>query len=361
MKDQGTTDSVIVADERQALLQWVMLETTQRCNLRCIHCAVSEENNNGAYAWQDLPTESFYKLLPVLTAHKPWVHLSGHGETFLHPDFWEMLEATIHAGCRVRFQTNGTMLTREHAERIVKLGVELIVISVDAASNELFDKIRRRAKLERILANLAYLQEVKSRAGSSRPLLEFEFVAMRQNIHELPDVIALAAKYGAHLVGVTELAEYALTVGQSLRGDPLMREWADKAEVAAKQHGIELLWAATLPEREVPKDSLPLDVAVPAVPAAVIEAPVVATPAAPPSMRKTCREPWERIFVKHDGKVFPCCYINEAHGDLTVQTFEEAWHDPRYEALRRSLLSSSPRTECANCPAYGWEPIPAAT
>src|SRR5262249_49330343 len=126
--------------KRQASLQTVVLETTQRCNLRCIHCAVSEENNHGAYAWEDLSIESFYTLVPILSAHRPLVHLAGHGETFLHPRFWEMLEATIRAGCRVKFQTNGTLLTRERVERIVELGVELIVVSLDAASPELFDK-----------------------------------------------------------------------------------------------------------------------------------------------------------------------------------------------------------------------------
>src|SRR5688572_25045145 len=220
--------------EPQPLLQWVMLETTQRCNLRCIHCAVSEENNRGTYAWEDLPIEFFHKLLPILAAHKPWVHLSGHGETLLHPHFWEMLEATIQAGCKVRFQTNGTLLTRERVERIVELGVELIVVSLDAATPELFDRIRRRARLDRILSHLAVLQETKKRLGSERPQLEIEFVAMRQNIHELPDVVALAARHGAHLVGVTELAEYPLTIGQSLKGDPLMTDWAEKAEAEAK-------------------------------------------------------------------------------------------------------------------------------
>jgi radical SAM protein with 4Fe4S-binding SPASM domain len=341
--------------EREATLQWVMLETTQRCNLRCIHCAVSEENNRGNYAWEDLPIDSFYKLLPILTAHKPWVHLSGHGETFLHPKFWEMLEATIQAGCKVRFQTNGTLLTQERADRIVELGVDLMVVSLDAASPELFDRIRRRAKLERILTHLRFLQEAKARRGSERPQLEIEFVAMRQNIHELPSVIALAAEYGAHLVGVTELAEYPLTIGESLRGDPIMAEWAEKAEAEAKRCGIEILYAATIPGREV------VEPAATATPVDETPVPPVEQDSAPSTnrkLRKACREPWERIFVKHDGKVYPCCYISEPHGDLTMQTFEEVWTHPKYQALRQSLLSDAPRTECANCPAYAWEPIP---
>jgi MoaA/NifB/PqqE/SkfB family radical SAM enzyme len=325
-------------------LQMVVLETTQRCNLRCIHCAVSEENNQGGYAWEDLSLEFFNKLLPILNAHRPWVHLSGHGETLMHPKFWEMLEATIGAGCKVKFQTNGTLLTRERVDRIIELGVELIVVSLDAASSELFDRIRRRAKLERILAHLAYLQEAKRRMGSNRPALEIEFVAMRQNIHELPEVIALAAKLGARHVGVTELAEYNLTVGQSLKGDPILAEWVDKADAEAKKRNIAVSYSITMPAKET---------------TGCTEAPEPsnALPAGHDGLRKNCREPWERIFVKHDGKVLPCCYINEPHGDLTVQSFDELWDGEKYRALREGLLGDHPRRECENCPAYAWEPI----
>jgi MoaA/NifB/PqqE/SkfB family radical SAM enzyme len=339
-------------NEPKSALQFVILETTQRCNLRCIHCAVSEENftrgtQPGAYAWEDLPIDAFYKILPILRDHKPWVHLSGHGETFLHPHFWEMLGATIQAGCKVRFQTNATMLTRERIERIVQLGVELIVVSLDAASNDLFNRIRRRSKLDRILSNLQLLQEAKKRLETDRPALEVEFVAMRQNIHELPDVINLAAKYGARAVGVAELHEYALTVGQTLKGDPVMADWADKAAAEAQKCGIGLV-LPPIPGREV---SAP----------APLPSPVQidhTNPASYRGLRKSCREPWERMFVRYDGRVNPCCYIYETYGDLTVQNFDEMWNSPKFQALRQALLTDQPPPECVNCPAYGWEPIP---
>src|SRR5262245_19069535 len=337
--------------ERKTSLQFVILETTQRCDLRCIHCAVSEENftrgtETNTYAWEDLPIEAFYKVLPILRAHKPWVHLSGHGETFLHPKFWEMLGATIEAGCKVRFQTNGTILTRQSAERIVQLGVELIVVSLDAASPELFNRIRRRARLDRILSHLEFIRDAKKKIGSERPRLQVEFVAMRQNIHELPDVVALAGEYGADTVGVAELHEYALTVGQSLKGDPSMADWADKAEAEAKKWGIGMVFPP-IAGREVsgcPPSSSQVQID-------------LTNPASYRGLRKTCREPWERMFVRYDGRVHPCCYIYETYGNLTVQSFDEMWESPKFQTLRQALLTDQPPPECVNCPAYGWEPI----
>jgi radical SAM protein with 4Fe4S-binding SPASM domain len=171
---------------------------------------------------------------------------------------------------------------------------------------------------------------------------------MRQNIHELPDVVALAAKYGANTVGVAELHEYALTVGQSLKGDPLMAEWADKAEAEARKWGIGMVFppiagrevAGLEPSAEPVKIDL-------------------AKPTTYQGLRKSCREPWERMFVRYDGRVHPCCYIYETYGNLTTQTFDEVWNGEQFQNLRSALLTDKPPMECVNCPAYGWEPIPA--
>ena len=37
----------LVSMDRKAFLKRVVIETTRRCNLKCIHCKVSPENNEG--------------------------------------------------------------------------------------------------------------------------------------------------------------------------------------------------------------------------------------------------------------------------------------------------------------------------
>jgi MoaA/NifB/PqqE/SkfB family radical SAM enzyme len=326
-------------------LQYVVLETTRRCNLRCVHCAVSEENNLGNYDARDLPIQLFHKLLPMLRDFKPTVQLSGHGETFLHSNFMEMLEEVRRAGCEVTFQTNGTILTARHAERIVRAGVNWIVISIDAASAELFEKIRRRARLDKIVENIRLINETKKRFRKDRPQLGFEFVAMRQNIHELPAVMRMAGELGVANFQVAELAEYNLTRGQSLANDPLMAEWVPKAEVEAQKWGINLTLPPNIPGRQVAGLGS--------------SAPVIdpGNPATYKGLQKTCREPWEKMFVQFSGEVRPCCVIGESYGDLSVQGFEEVWSGRKYQALRAALLTDEPFAVCVRCPFYGWEPI----
>src|SRR5579863_2068268 len=111
------------AIQQKPVLKLMVLETTRRCNLRCTHCAVSEENHVGGTPYEagDFPFELFPKLLPILRESKPVVQMSGHGETFLHPHFMEMLEGVVEAGCTPILQTNATLLTPRIVERVVQL------------------------------------------------------------------------------------------------------------------------------------------------------------------------------------------------------------------------------------------------
>lgn len=328
--------------EEESRLKFVILETTRRCNLRCTHCAVSEENNLGSYTYEDLPIEGFRAILPVLREHRPEVQLSGHGETLLHPHFEEMLQATLDAGCAVRLQTNATILTQRVIDMLVGAGAALVVVSIDAVTPSIFEGIRRRAKLHKVLANLEQLVRTKRERGRERPDLAIEFVAMRQNIHELPQVMALAGRLGAIEFSVTELKEYPLTVGQSLAGDRVMIEWAARAREEAQKWGYTLHLPPIPGQEIVGVEELTID---------------RASPESYRGLKKTCREPWERAFVQYNGDVWPCCWINEPYGVLTEQSFAEVWSGERYRALRAALASDTPPETCVRCPVYGWEPI----
>jgi len=334
-------------------LRYLLLETTRRCNLRCVQCAASEENNFGNYESGDLPIEAFNQLLPMLQTIRPQVQLNGHGETLLHPNFIEMLEKLISGGCRVKFQTNGMLLTPDKVAKIIRPGVEGIVISIDAASPELFRKLRRGASLGKILENVRLINETKKRLRTEHPQLSFQFVAMRQNIHELGKVIKMAGDLAVTTVSVAELTEYSLTRGQSLVNDPLFARYVLEAEEEARKSGVNLILPAHIPGKETALSSdTPGQTPNPTQP----ETPSPSQ-ATHKGLRKTCKWPWENMFVQFNGKVQPCCYINEPYGDLCIQSFEEVWLSPKYQALRTAISTDEPFTECVNCPQYGWEPI----
>jgi len=295
----------------------------------------------------DLSWENFEKILPILHKYKPNVQLNGHGETLLHPQFKEMLRAIVSAGCPVQFQTNGVLLSPEIVEECVELGVEAILTSVDAADPELFARLRPPAQLETILNNFRYVQEVKRRTGKKKPDINFLYVAMRQNIHELPAVMRLAADMEVAHLAVLELIEYEntrqrlSTYGQSLVNDPLMLQVAIEAEKLAVDLGLNISLPPRIPGREVG-----------GVAGRNIDP---ANPLSYRGLRKACRQPWDFVHFKANGKVQPCCMIKTSYGNIFEQSFGEIWENDQYQVLRRKVLSDSPPDECLVCYSFGWE------
>ncbi|MDR3700361.1 MAG: hypothetical protein P4L56_12035 [Candidatus Sulfopaludibacter sp.] len=128
------------------------------------------------------------------------------------------------------FQTIGALLTKRVSDRVVSLGTTSIVISLDGLTTEVFDAIRRRASQEKIIANIENINRAKRRLKVNQPTPGIEFVAMRRNIHELWDIVRLAAELVAAHVQVAELTEYNTTGGESLIDDPQMAYRAEQAE-----------------------------------------------------------------------------------------------------------------------------------
>lgn len=323
-------------------LKILLLETTTRCNLRCCHCNMPEPC--------DLSWENFEKILPILHEYKPSVQLNGHGETLLHPQFMKMLRAISNAGCSLQFQTNGMLLSKEIVDECIDLGVESILTSIDAADPELFARLRPPAQLETILANFRYIQEVKQKTGKKKPDIQFLFVAMRQNIHELPAVMRLAAGMDVAHLAVLELIEYdntrqrISTRGESLVNDPLMYQVAVAAEKLAAELGLSISLPPRIPGREV--GGVALRNIDPTNTSSFI------------GLRKACRQPWNFVHIKANGKVQPCCMIKSSYGNIFEQSFEEIWQSDQYQELRRKVLTDNPPEECLVCYTFGWEEIP---
>jgi putative metalloenzyme radical SAM/SPASM domain maturase len=158
----------------------------------------------------DLSPSLFAALEPAFP-HLEALVLNGIGEPLLNPRLDEYIRRAkrlMTAGSWVGFQTNGLLLTNLRALSLVEAGLDRICLSVDAASPEMFRKVREGGELTAIEKAFAALNEAKERCNRPEVQIGIEFVAMRSNLGELPAALRWSAEQGASFAIVTHVLPY---------------------------------------------------------------------------------------------------------------------------------------------------------
>jgi radical SAM protein with 4Fe4S-binding SPASM domain len=319
----------------------LQVEVTGACNLRCRMCLVSYQPALGRTSGaMDLAT--FKRLVDGLPTLRR-VTMQGLGEPLLAPDFFPMLEHLAERGIEMGFNTNGTLLTRERAERLVELGVSWLHVSLDGATAPTYEDIRGRSSFELVRRNIVGLVEVMRERGAEKPDVELVFVAMRRNVHELPAVVRFAADVGVPTVWVQNLS-HSFSDTDPAGGYREIREYAE----------AEALWAGPNEEAE----RIFADARATAEELGVhLRLPRLAEPAARRRRGAPgCDWPFRSAYVTHDAKVQPCCAVMGADravlGDASAEGFAAVWSNDEYREFRAKLLTDEPPDVCAGCSMY---------
>jgi MoaA/NifB/PqqE/SkfB family radical SAM enzyme len=212
---QEFRDGVRVVSARPT---WITLETTAVCNLRCVQCA--REYPGGTFEETQMDEALFGKLEPFIPYLKH-LQLHGLGEPLLAPLFWQIVENEETRNIDiVDTNSNGTLFTPRNVDRLLNSALKLVNISLDAATQPTFKKIRG-GNLDKIIAGIRRLTTRRAEMRNERPDAEFLRIVMNmtlmvENIRELPTFIELASDLGVDEVEVWHL---------NLRGDGTANDW----------------------------------------------------------------------------------------------------------------------------------------
>lgn len=174
-------------------LEQLQLLLTERCNLRCTHCAVPEE---GSPATHELTTDQWCAFIgEALRSGIRRIVLSG-GEALLRRDCLTIAEHALHAGAdAVVIVTNGTVLPVTTVVRLAGLQQAwpslLLHVSLDGCRDVTHDLIRGTGAFARTMAGLARLRNVGGRVDGVHTVVN------RANVNELARVASLARGLGA--------------------------------------------------------------------------------------------------------------------------------------------------------------------
>jgi len=311
----------------------VQMEPTSQCNLSCVMCTRTLSPKPA----RDMSFEEFERVAYAVINSHSWIvrrlfpqvlifDLTGIGEALLNTRFLDMVEALKRRRVTVTLADNFTLMDDTAAERIIRAGVDVLFISLDASSKQTYEKLRRGAVFAKTLGNIERFVKVQKRIGALKPRLIIRCLVMSENVGELPQMVRLARTCGVGSVSFDHLNPSPAT--QHLK---VSRSAYERAKRQALQLGEEL--GITVLCAPYPKQS-----------------------------HARCTRPFNSVNVTVEGHVLPCCFSNErkhyselapfSMGNAFEQNVVEIWRSARFRQFRSMLSQRRAPPFCGDCYLY---------
>ena len=294
---------------------------TRRCNLACAHCYISAGSWESGAAELDTPTCRGVVDQILEVNDSPLLILSG-GEPLVRPDLEEIAAHASGGGATVVVGTNGTGLTSERIDSLMRSGVQGVALSIDSLEPRYHDRFRHgEGALEDTLAAV-------DRLGAHGLDFLVQFSITRGNRGELTEVAAWAAEKGAVCLNVYFLVETGRGAG--------MRGLSPGENDAVLEQLVEL-------QREYRGRMMIRSKCQPQIMRHVYER----DPDSPLlNYRTRCPCGVQYCRITPEGKVTPCPYMPEVAGDLSERSFGEIWREATvFRLLREGDLGG----KCGRC------------
>jgi MoaA/NifB/PqqE/SkfB family radical SAM enzyme len=295
---------------------FVAWQITRDCDLACLHCCT--ESAPGKRLRDELDAEEALRLAEDIVRNEvPYVMLCG-GEPLVSQYFFELAEALGASGVQLKIETNGQRFDASVAERLARLPIRSIQISLDGDTQAVYER-------QRPGGSLASAHAACRAARGAGLALEITFAPTRLNLHEAAAVIERARQFGA----------FRFNTGKLMRVGTAARLW-HRLEPSAAQYEQFL----ALLERESRNVGSPMELCY--SPLALED-----------GLRAMLDDPPATLLVLPNGWVKVAAAIPHICADLRRASLQEAWEAYRnawrdeavLDAVRNAMKDPSQHAE----------------
>ena len=250
-----------------------------------------------------LEIEQLKKLFNEFKENKLDAILFSNSEPLLYKKFPEVLELAAKAGIMDQFLfTNGTLLNRKNSEIILNSSLTRLFVSLDAATESTYDKVRipvnkkkiNTNRLRHIETNIKNFVSLRKALNKKLPLTRVSFVALESNYHEV---------------------------------DQFIEKWIDIVDTVEIQKENSINFYDDLHKKKFDTSKLVLS-------------------------EYNCNEPWGQVGIHADGTVGPCCNTvgrNLPVGNVLEQPLKEIWQNEKMKEIREGFINNKPNIICKLC------------
>ena len=297
------------------------IEITRNCNSLCRMCArsfgpVEFKTYNKKF---NMSFEFFKKIANKFFSTAKEVDLRGFGESTMLPDFEEFVDYALKFDPQYILVTNLTVKNDKLWRKLIKNNF-VIGISIDAATKDTYEYIRRGSKFENMICNLELISPM---IDSKDEKVFFMVCVQKDNINELCEIVKLANKYNIFEVELNPVGKPEFSI-KSLPKEEVKNKIIEVIELA-KKLGIKLTMSGSLGFYEIEEQN---------------------------GLQEKCVRPWAYTYITYDGKIGPCNHrFNPplVFGDLKKTSFEEAWNSIGFQLFRSTIHTKDRFEKCNWC------------
>ena len=190
----------------------VIWETTQACDLACVHCRASARPERD---FGELTTEEGYRLLDEIRSFGSPLMVFTGGDPLKRPDLFPLMKRSVALGLRTNVSPSATpLLTTDAIDEFKSVGLARMAISVDGATARSHDEFRGiPGTFDRAMVALKYAQKIGLETQQ-------QTTVTRRNMHELRDIARIVEDTGGRMWSLF----FLVTMGRADSNDDLTAE-----------------------------------------------------------------------------------------------------------------------------------------
>jgi len=282
------------------------IEPTNHCNLKCPECPSGLGSLTRPLGL--LNPDDFNKLIDDISSTGFYIQLFFQGEPFINKNIYGMINYARENNVYVSISTNGHFINEENVDTILKNAPDKIIYSIDGLDEESYQNYRVGGTFKQADAGLRSLLKRKRKINQKHPFTELQFIVMKQNEHQLDEVMNYGKEVGVDKVvfKTMQISSYENALKFLPSNKKYRRYIIDNGSFGIKG-----------------------------------------------KMKNHCFALWRTSVITWDGKVVPCCFDKDAEYELGLtngKSFKEVWHSDEYNKFRSKILGNRQSISmCTNC------------
>ena len=282
------------------------IEPTNHCNLKCPECPSGLGTLTRPLGL--LKFENFKRIIDEIKYTGFYIQLFFQGEPFINKHLPQMISYAQESNVYISISTNGHFINESNVDNVLQNAPDKLIYSVDGLDEVSYQNYRIGGTFEQADTGLRTLINRRKELGLKKPFVEFQFIVMKQNEHQLDEVIKYGKEVGVDKVvfKTMQISSYENAI-KFLPSNKKFRRYSLNDETFKIKNGI----------------------------------------------KNHCFALWRTSVITWDGKVVPCCFDKDAQFEFGVvngRAFKDIWKSDEYQNFRNRVLTDRKSVDmCTNC------------